>query len=110
GGWELLEDRLGVFVVVEDPDAWPIGDYTGASPQEPSRTLRGVTSQANPSAPNTRFFLRLTTVVDDDLMLPAAVDARVASPTKFTRRRRVDARDYFGMETVAAHSAFNTAA
>ncbi|MDR3621601.1 MAG: hypothetical protein P4L85_19780 [Paludisphaera borealis] len=110
GGWELLEDRLGVFVVVEDPEAWPIGDFTGLTAQEPSRTLRGVTSQANPSSPNTRFFLRLTTVVDDDLMLPAAVDARPASPTKFTRRRRVDARDHFGMETVAAHSAFNAAA
>jgi len=109
GGWELLEDRLGVFVVVEDPEAWPIGDYTGSSPQEPSRTLRGVTSQANPSGPNTRFVLRLTTVVDDDLMLPASVDARPASPTRFPRRRRVDARDHFGMETVAARSAFNPA-
>ena len=107
GGWELLQDRLGVFVVVEDPDAWPIGEFTGSNPQEPSRTLRAVTSQANPAGPNTRFVLRLTTVVDDDLMVPAAVDARPASPTKFSRRRRVDARDHFGMETVAAQSAFN---
>ncbi len=107
GGWELLEDRLGVFIAVEDPDAWPIGEFTGTHPQEPSRTLRAVTSQANPAAPNTRFVLRLTTVVDDDLMVPAAVDARPASPTKFSRRRRIDARDHFGMETVAARSAFN---
>ena len=51
GGWELLDDRLGILVTVEDPECWPIGDYTGTSPQEPSRTLRGITSQANPSSP-----------------------------------------------------------
>jgi hypothetical protein len=107
GGWELLDDRLGILVTVEDPEAWPIGDYTGANPQEQSRTLRGITSQANPSAPNTRFALRLTTAIDDDLMLPAVIPARPASPTNFTLRRRVDARDHFSMETIAAGSVYN---
>jgi hypothetical protein len=110
GGWEILPDRLGIVVTVEDPDSWPIGDYTGPNPQEPSRTLRGITSQANPSPPNTRFFLRLTTVIEDDLMLPAVVSARPASPTSFTLRRRVDARDHFAMESVAAGSLHNPGA
>jgi hypothetical protein len=108
GGWELLQDRLGVLVTVEDPESWPIGDYSGPSPQEPSRTLRGITSQSNPSAPNTRFALRLTTVIDDDLMLPAVTSARPASPTVFTVRRRVDARDHFALDTVAAGSLYNS--
>jgi hypothetical protein len=107
GGWELLEDRLGIFVIVEDPESWPIGIYTGTNPQEASQTLRGITSQANPSAPNTRFFLRLTTVIEDDLMLPAVVPPRPASPTVFTVRRRVDARDHFALETVSAGSLYN---
>ena len=107
GGWELLDDRLGILVTVEDPECWPIGDYTGASPQEPSRTLRGITSQSNPSSPNTRFMLRLTTVIDDDLMLPAVIPARKASPTVFTVRRRVDARDHFRLETIAPGSLYN---
>lgn len=110
GGWQLLEDRLGIVVVAEDPESWAIGDYTGTDPQEPSRTLRGVTSQANPAAPNARFTLRLTTVVEDDLMLPAEADVRPASPTSFERRRRVDARDHFAMETVAAGSLHNPGA
>lgn len=109
GGWQILEDRLGIYIIAEDPESWAIGDYTGSHPQEPSRTLRGVTSQANPTAPNTRFVLRLTTVIEDDLMLPASVDSRPASPTSFTRRRRVDARDHFALETVAAHSLHNPA-
>ena len=107
GGWELLEDRLGIYVTVEDPEAWAIGSHTGPNPQEPSPTLRGITSLANPAAPNTRFYLRLTTVIDDDLMLPAVANARPASPTVFTLRRRVDARDHFKMETVAPRSLYN---
>ncbi|WP_165221963.1 hypothetical protein [Aquisphaera insulae] len=107
GAWELLEDRLGILVTAEDPEAWPIGEYTGLNPQESSRTLRGISSQSNPSAPNTRFVLRLTTVIDDDLMLPAVNAPRPASPTTFTLRRRVDARDHFRMESIAARSAYN---
>ena len=107
GGWELLDDRLGILVTVEDPECWPIGDYTGANPQEPSLTLRGITSQANPSSPNTRFMLRLTTVIEDDLMLPAVIPSRKASPTAFTVRRRVDARDHFRLETIAPGSLYN---
>jgi hypothetical protein len=107
GGWELLEDRLGILVTVDDPETWPIGDYTGPNPQEPSRTLRGITSQANPAAPNGRFFLRLTTVIEDDLMLPAVTSPRPASPTVFAMRRRVDARDHFALETVSAGSLYN---
>lgn len=107
GGWELLEDRLGIVITAEDPESWPIGDYTGDQPQEPSQTLRGITSQANPAVPNGRFVLRLTTVIEDDLMLPAVANARPASPTSFTLRRRVDARDHFALESVAAGSLYN---
>jgi hypothetical protein len=107
GGWRLLTDRLGILVTCEDPEAWPIGEYTGPDPQEHSKILRGITSQANPSGANTRFVLCLTTVIDDDLAVPAYAPARVASPTKFPRIRRVDARDHFQLHTVAAHSFFN---
>jgi hypothetical protein len=110
GGWELLEDRLGIRVTVDDPECWPIGGYTGTTPQEPSSTLRGITSQANPTSPNTRFMLRLTTVIDDDLMLPAVLPSRKASPTVFTVRRRADARDHFRLDTVAPGSLYNLGA
>jgi hypothetical protein len=108
GGWRLLEDRLGIEVTAEDPEAWAIGSYSGSTPQEPSQTLRGITSQANPSGPNTWFHLRLTTVIDDDLIVPAATDARRASPTRFVRRRRADARDHFRLDSVAAKSLYNS--
>ena len=33
-------------------------------------------------------------------MLASVVPARVASPTQFTRRRRIDARDHYQLQTV----------
>jgi hypothetical protein len=39
--------------------------------------------------------------------LPADLPPRPASPTRFTLRRRVDARDHFAMETVSARSLYN---
>jgi hypothetical protein len=105
-GWTLLEDRLGIRVECEDPESWAIGDYAGDDPQEQSKTLRGITSQANPSAPNTRFYLRLTTVVDSDRSPVWSAARRQASPTKFERRRRVDAQDHFRMDTVSQWSAY----
>ena len=77
------------------------------SPRSRAGRSAGITSQANPAAPNARFVLRLTTVIEDDLMLPAVAGARPASPTAFTVRRRVDARDHFALETVAAGSLYN---
>lgn len=105
-GWALLDDRLGILVTAEDPEAWAIGDYAGDDPQEASKTLRGITSQANPAEPNTRFTLRLTTVVDSDRAPTWSAAKRAASPTRFERRRRVDARDHFRLDTVAKSSAF----
>ena len=107
-GWRILEDRLGIYISCENPGRWTIGQQTGAATHEQSITLDAITSIANPAAPNTKFYLRLTTVLDDDIMLPAAVPARVSSPSKFVRRRRVDARDHYLLETIDTSSPYNT--
>lgn len=107
GGWRLLEDRLGIEVTTEDPDRWPIGEYRGANPQERSTTLRAVTSQANPSGRNQRFHLRLTAAIDADQAVAAEAPKRPASPTKYPRRRRVDARDVHRVDVVSKRSALN---
>lgn len=99
GGWQLLEDRLGIEVTIEDPEQW----YASKAKGE----IRGITWQANPPA-GKQFFLRLTTVIEDDLMVPAVVGMRIASPTMFERRRRVDARDHFRIEEIDVSSFHNT--
>jgi hypothetical protein len=100
-GWKLLEDRLGIEVMVEEPESWPVGS---AKDQ-----LKGITWQANPPT-GKRFYLLLTTVIEDDIMLDAEAKKRVASPTRFSRLRRIDARDHYKKEVVASYSWFNQTA
>jgi hypothetical protein len=85
--WRLLPDRLGIEFNKENPEAIGLGEGKGA--------LRGITAQAAPTTEIPQFFLRLTTVIDDDIMLAAVTSKRDASPTIFNRRRRIDARDHF---------------
>lgn len=107
GGWRLMEDRLGIYVDVDDPNAWDIGHYTGPNPQQQGRVLRGIKSLSNPAGQDTPFYLRLTTVIDDDFMVPAVVPSRPSSPTLYERRRRADARDHFRLDQVMAKSLYN---
>jgi hypothetical protein len=101
-----LHDRLGILCTAEDPNAWPIGQATTGDTVESSKTLRAVTSLANPADDNKMFALRLTTVIQDDIMLDAAVSSRVASPTQYERRRRVDGKDHFFQDGVHLSSDF----
>jgi hypothetical protein len=107
GGWRLMEDRLGIEVTAEDPNNWAIGTYMGPNPQEPSPTLRGITSQANPFGANHRFWLRLTTVIEADKAENAIAGPREASPTQFQRYAHADGRDHFRVTKIAAHSQYN---
>jgi hypothetical protein len=45
-----MEDRLGIEVTVDDPEAWNIGKPpAGTAAQEPTGVLHGITSMSNPS-------------------------------------------------------------
>lgn len=113
GDWRLLDDRLGIAVTADDPELWNVGrPAPGAyvsTAQEPTGVLHGITAIAAPGStpPESRFFLRLTTVVEADYDLSATALKRAASPTRSVIARRIDARDHFRRETVKAKSAFN---
>jgi hypothetical protein len=97
-GWKLLHDRIGIEVDVQNPDTWHIGEGKGL--------LHGIKAQADPSKAAPLFFLRLTTVIEDDLMLSAGALKRKSSPTRFARARYVDARDHFRKELIHLSSTF----
>ncbi len=110
GGFQLLDDRLGIRVSVENPEAWEIGKYTGTKPQNSGNILKGVTAQSAPSTDPSnsytgKFTLRLTCVIEGDQCISATVDRRPTSPTKFAIVNRVDARDNFLKETITSSSA-----
>jgi hypothetical protein len=115
GGYTLLRDRLGIDITVEDVNAWGIGRPSPLSVgilQEPTGTLQGIVSIANPNPAVQRqklFFLRLTCVIESDQCIDATAYVRLASPYRFTVERRVDAKDFFIRNVIDGSSAFFTA-
>ncbi len=105
GGFELLKDRLGIWINVPNPNRWNIQASKVAGMPYPSGAVKAVEDQANPTAKH--FALRLTCVIEGDHVIAATADRRPSSPTTYTILRHVDARDRYAREVVAANSEFN---
>ncbi len=93
-GWQLLDDRLGIEVTIENPEEWHTGQLKGTDAAVP--VIRGVSWLADPDADkNQNVLLRLTTVVESDIRITAKAPKRIASPSQFSRRRSADGKDHF---------------
>lgn len=98
-GWRPLEDRLGILLDVDNPNAWKVPDPPdGATAIIPGNVVRGVEAQAAPDAQKPRFRLRLTCAIEADVTIGAVAPKRASSPVPFDVRRRVDARDVYRSE------------
>lgn len=106
GGFELLRDRLGIWINVANPNGWAIGPSSAANAPYPSGVVRGVEAQTGAVGP--KFSLRLTCVIEGDASIEATADRRPSSPTAYQVLRRVDARDRYFKHQIAPHSEFNT--
>jgi len=105
GGFELLKDRLGVWINAPNPNSWNVQASRVAGAVYPAGIVKGVEDQANVDAKH--FTLRLTCVIEGDRVLSATADRRDSSPTAYPITRRVDARDRYARHVVAARSEFN---
>ena len=108
GGFSLLQDRLGIWINVSNPNGWNIGLPSAAGMPYPAGVVKGVEDQANAAA--NHFTLRLTCVIAGDLGIKATAGQRPSSPTAYAITRRIDARDRYFKQVVAANSEFNTTA
>ena len=106
GGFELLNDRLGIWINAPNPNSWNIQASRVGDVAYPAGVVKGVEDQANTGAK--RFTLRLTCVVEGDRVLSATAERRPSSPTSYSITRRVDARDRYALHVVAAGSEFNS--
>jgi hypothetical protein len=106
GGFDLLADRLGIWVNVPNPNGWNIGLPTASGMPYPAGVVKGVEDQANSGAPH--FVLRLTCVIEGDNGLGATAGQRPSSASSFQVTRRVDGSDRYFKQVVAAGSEFNT--
>lgn len=109
GGWHLLKDKLGIYVDIEDPEAWDVGK-PGPSEAvvEASGVLKSITSLGNPNYANKQFYLRLTCVIESDHCLDVTATKRVASPYPYAITRRIDTKNIFKKEVISSYSVFNT--
>ena len=105
GGFELLKDRLGVWITAPNPNSWNIQSSKISGAPYPAGVVKGVEDQAKSSAKP--FILRLTCVVEGDHILSATAERRPSSPTSYTITRHVDARDRYARQLIAASSEFN---
>lgn len=102
-GWELCKDRLGIYVSVENPERWAIGDHPSAT-QAKGTILRLITQLGNASTANLSF--RLTTVIEGDARVIPQTYRRESSSLKFDRWHIVNARDDFKSEFVHESSIY----
>ena len=106
GGYQLLRDRLGLWINIPNPNGWNVGQPTVSGLPYPSGIVRGVEDQANTLA--THFVIRLTCVIEGDRGLNAVAGQRPSSATSFAITRRIDAGDRYFKQVVSAPSEFNT--
>ncbi|MCA1684587.1 MAG: hypothetical protein LC745_01095 [Planctomycetia bacterium] len=71
----------------------------------PAGVVKGVEDQAAAGAKH--FYLRLTCVIEGDLGIKATAGQRPSGASSFAITRRIDARDRYTKQVVAAKSEFN---
>ena len=103
--WTLLEDRLGVRLTCDNPNAWNIGE--SSEDQKDARVVKCVKALAAPNDANPPFFLRLTTVIDGDTGVnwgEDAYDRRESSLLKHSRHRWLNVGATFRNEFIHVSS------
>jgi hypothetical protein len=105
GGFDLLSDRLGIWINVPNPNGWNIGVATASGSPYPAGVVKAVEDQANTGSAH--FRLRLTCVIEGDSVMKATAGQRPSSATSFAVSRIMDAGDRYAKQVIAANSEFN---
>ncbi len=108
GGWELLEDRIGIRITSPDPADINIGKPPASSGTAkypfPSGKINIIKSLAAPDSTNPKFRFRLTCTIAGDRDLGIYALRRPASPTKFIVERQDVARSRFVKHVITKSS------
>lgn len=106
-GYELLHDRIGIWISCENPDNWKIGASDAASAPFVDGVVHGVADQSLFN-PGTMFYLRLTVVIEGDQAVSGLAGRKSSSPMPQDIVRDVDARDRFYSQVIRNNSQYNT--
>jgi hypothetical protein len=106
--WDLLEDRLGIRLTADKIEAWHTGNKSisfGMNVTSKGGVIKAVSAQA--LVDETHFVLMLITCIEGDNSLFAEAPKRLASASKFTVKRYVDAMTRYRTDTICAYSWWN---
>lgn len=108
-GWSLYRHGLGITVDIANPESWDSGNKSinfGVNAKSAAGVIRGISAQAKSG--ETRFFLKLTCVIEGDLCSEALADRRDASPTGYTLTSIIDGRERYHLDVIDFTSPFNS--
>lgn len=104
GSWTLLEDRIGIRITAEHPNAWKVGvDPDTGQPV----VLRGVEGLIGGTG-TTPYYLRLTCVIEADEVVKGTAIRRDQCPLPYDIARVVDASDRLQKNIVDTSSPNNS--
>lgn len=106
--WQLLRDRLGIWISEDHPNRWHIGESAVSGHPYRGGVVRAVEAISGSEATITDFVLRLTCVIEGDRRVRGVADRRDRSPLSTTIARHIDAKDRFFRDALAAKSCYNT--
>lgn len=106
--WQLLKDRIGIWVSEENPNHWWIGESSVSGQPFRDGVVRAVEAISGAESTLPKFHLRLTCTIEGDRRLRGVADRRDRSPLPDTITRHIDAKDRFFLDTITAKSHYNT--
>lgn len=104
-GWELLEDRIGIRITVDDPNEWHITQGHAADAPYKNGVVRVVESLALDSTRHPKFYLRLTVVVEHDEVMEETA-THDTSDIPYPVERIIDASDRYHYDRIQQKSQF----
>jgi hypothetical protein len=104
-GWQLLPDRIGIWINVQNPNAWHVGKGSVI----PSGVIKLIdTLQGAAGNPALKF--RLTCTIRGDVRCYGLATRQTGAVIRESVRRTIDAHDRYKTRTIVARSANNTTA
>jgi hypothetical protein len=104
GAWQLLEDRIGIRVTADHPNAWKVGTDPDSGKPVILRLVESLVGASGLSP----VYLRLTCCLEADQVVTGQTTRRAECPLPYDITRHVDASDRYQKNVIDTSSEFNT--